>query len=119
LSENGDNPTFGAFRRHESGDEMDELEFEQKANKFKWPEGTVKKILFTIFLPTHFLLWLTMPEIKRKPDISKVLLSSILIFLFSVGFAFAVFMLEVHILMATNMKMEFIGLINGVLFGIM
>ena len=120
FSQDGDRMGFGAFKRHESGDEDDDLDFQtEKPNKFKWPEGVFKKILFTLFLPTHFLYWFLMPNIKRRPDISKVLLSSILVILFSIGFAFAIFRLEVYILLATNMKMEFLGLINGFLFGIM
>lgn len=121
FSDDGE-PGFKSFKRHESGDEEDDMEFisaNKNNGKFRWPEGVMKKILFTIFLPTHFLYWLLIPQIKIKPDISKVLLSSILIFLFSIGFSFLIFQLEVYVLMATTMKMEFFGLMNGVFFGAM
>ena len=112
---------FGSFKRHASGNSDIDLDFEtgSKGNKFEFPKGILKKIMFTIFLPTHLIYWMLMPDIKRKPDISKVMLSSILIFLFSVGFAFLIFQLEVYILLATSMKMEFLGLMNGFLFGLM
>lgn len=114
-----ENPQFRTFKRHASGDSEEDLEFQPAGNKFKWPDGVIKKILFTIFLPTHFIYWLLMPEIKSKPDISKVMLCSILIFLFSIGFSYLIFRLEVYILLASNMKMEFFGLMNGLYFGIM
>lgn len=119
MSDN-DNMDERSFRRHTSGASLIDEEIENaKSQKFIWPEGTASKIAFTIFLPAHFIYYYIVPDVKVKPDISKLILCCIVVNFISAAFAYGIFQLEIYILLASNMKMEYFGIINGLLFGLM
>jgi len=84
---------------------------------FSLPKGLLGKIYKIIFFPTIALLHGVMPNIKTKPDLRKVLLSSIMIIIFSMFFCYGIYKLEAELIMAYNLKIHIVGLINGVLLG--
>lgn len=83
-----------------------------------WPSGTWNRVVFVIFSPTIILLHTLMPNIKKKPDMSKVLLSSLLIIVFSFGFCYLIYKLEYILILSFDLKVHFIGMINGVFFSL-
>ena len=80
------------------------------------PDGKFNKVFFFTFYPTIYLLWLVMPDIKLKPDFSKILLSSFQIIIFSLGFCYLIYKVEYMLIIAFSLKVHFVGFINGILF---
>lgn len=111
------------FKRHDSGDsDADDGLADQKLKEksdFPWPETTLKKIFFVIFFPTHVIFWLCFPNIRRKPEMSKVIITCILTCIVTIFIVFGIMQLEVYIARALTLKLHILGLINGILFGIM
>ena len=109
------------FKRHDSGNSENEFAgFDEKkklknGNKLRCPEGTLNKILFVIFFPIYFVLWLFMPDVKREPNFSKVLLSSILIFMFSLILGYFYYTFQSDLVLAWEVKPEVVGVFNGFL----
>lgn len=114
--------SFGSFKRHNSGIsedfDFDNVDKKSKWKKFEFPKSTMGRIFFILFFPTFFVLWLMMPDIKTKPDVSKVMLISILMFIFSAIFGYFVYQLEANIILAWELKTEIVGLANGFLLSI-
>lgn len=114
----------GSFSRHDSGaSSKDSIDFDvtrqvSSRSKLECPKSTIGKIFFIIFFPTFFIFWLTMPNIKVNPNISKVMLISILMFFFSAIFGYLIYQLEANIILAWQLKTEIVGLINGFLLSI-
>ena len=106
------------FKRHDSGnsqgdDDLIDFKSTSQRSKFAMPDGCMASFVFILFLPTYFLFWLTMPDIKRKPDLSKVLLASILIFIFSFTLGYFIYDLQVDIVLTWGIKAEIVGIFNG------
>lgn len=80
------------------------------------PNTIPQKIIFVIFFPTYAILYLLMPNIHKKPDVSKILLSSILIILFSFLFCYLIYRIEFMLILVYKVKVHLIGLLNGILF---
>lgn len=128
ISEEGgdsilDRGSFGTFSRQNSGNSLGDEELENLGNdegktKLECPKSTMGKIFFILFFPTFFIFWLTMPDIKKNPDISKVMLISILMFFFSAIFGYFVYQLEASLILAWELKTEMVGLFNGFLLSI-
>jgi len=111
------------FKRHDSGDfdVVDGLadQILKEKNDLPWPETTLKRIFFIIFFPTHVIFWLCFPNIRRKPEMSKVIITCIFTCIVTIFIVFGIMQLEVYIARALNLKLHILGLINGILFGIM
>lgn len=91
----------------------------KEKSDFPWPETTFKRIFFIAFFPTHVLFWLCFPNIRRKPEMSKVIISCIFTCLVTILICFGIMQLEVYIARALTLKLHILGLINAILFGIM
>ena len=59
-----------------------------------------------------------MPNIKKKPDLSKVLLSSMLIIVFSLIFCYLIYKLEYLLILSFGLKVHFVGMVNGIFFSV-
>jgi len=60
---------------------------EEKENNFRMPEGRCTKFFFVIFYPVHVLTFFCLPNIRYKPNLSKVLLNCITLLLLQIFFA--------------------------------
>lgn len=112
-----------SFKRYNSGNSDGDFDFDSTSKNNKWkklefPKSTLGRIFFILFFPTFFVLWIMMPDIKNKPDVSKVMLISILMFIFSAIFGYFVYQLEANLILAWELKTEIVGLANGFLLSI-
>ena len=90
-----------------------------ESNPMTFPKKNVfYMITYVLFFPTNLLLYALMPNMREKPNVSKILLSCIIIMLFTIGIMYLVFRIEWLMYTAYDIKLHLIAIFNGLVFGI-
>lgn len=83
------------------------------SEKLKMPEGRCARTLFVIFFPIHVLAYYCIPNIRIKPNLSKVLLTCITLLLLQIVFAVLILIHVMVLGRAFRLKESILGLFTG------
>lgn len=102
------------YGRKDENNNAEDKQFNIKPEeKFEMPEGGLQKVLFIIFFPVNLLAYFLLPNIRIKPNLSKVLITCMALLVLQVLFALGMFLHIMVLIRAFRIKQSIAGFVNG------